>query len=158
MLRHRLILILGLTIASAASAATTPRLVWETHVPAVNNIIWFVPDESGGVAIVTSDNASGASQLFWIDHTGRTIFTTSTPSQLYFVGVSGKGLAYLDPVSSRIIAVDAQGVATAISNPDELAPPFPLNPSPNFAKMYDTKGFFVQVAAAPDMLLRRYEW
>lgn len=158
MLRHRLILVLGLLIASAASAATTPRLAWEAHLPTTNSIIWFVPDESGGVAIVTSDNVTGASQLFWIDHNGRTIFTASAPSQLYFVGVSGKGLAYLDPVSNRMIAVDAQGVATAISNPNELVPPFPLVMSPNFEKMYDAKGFFVQVLVASDMAIRRYEW
>lgn len=156
MLRH--FVIVSLFVASTVSAASTPRLAWETHVPTVNSIVWFVPDESGGAVVVTLDIVNGPSQLFWIDHTGKIIYTASAPNQIYFIGASGKGISYLDPVSSRVIAVDAQGVASAITDPDEFVPPFPLVVSPNFAKMYDAKGFFVQKEVAPDMVLRRYEW
>jgi hypothetical protein len=144
----------GFIFALTASAATVPHVAWETTLPGGGVIGHFVPDQNGGVAVMTTDNARTA-RLFWVNRSGTIVFTY-TSTNLIILGVSAKGLAFFDAIAERSFSVDPRGAITPLAGSEGFNPP-QFAYVPNLAQWYDAQGFFMQ-RGTEELTIRRYEW
>lgn len=153
--RKVIVLSLGLLIATPLYAGG-PQVAWETQLQGPGHIVYFTPDQNGGVVIITVDEATSMFRLSWLDRAGKFV-VQKIGLGLILISVSSKGIVVFDGITEVLTAIDATGNESTLPSSAGTAPVTIYNQY-NVPQTYDATGFFVQVGDPAALRIRRYRW